>query len=118
MRVAFIIVGLIFVLGLSGCMSAPNGQRPVSLTRQEFVGHSLSLVSDTQVEQYNFAENGVVMASLGSKDLVTGPVLKWEIVSGDTLRMTDLPQVSISYQFRSLTEHDAVTMDGKRFRRD
>ena len=94
---------------------------PVKLTPEQFIGHSLNLISDTQVEQYNFREGGEVLASLGTKDLVTGPAFYWKIVNGHTLVITDTQgdknTVIISYEFRSLTGKNAVTMAGKRFER-
>ena len=94
---------------------------PVKLTPEQFIGHSLSLISDTQVEQYNFKEGGAVRACLGTKDLATGPAFYWKIVNGHTLVITDTQgdknTVIISYEFRSLTDKNAVTMAGKRFER-
>jgi hypothetical protein len=119
MRVISTIISLAFIFAFSGCASnSLKNARPVSLRPDQFVGHSLSLLSDAQVEQYDFRDDGVVLACLGSKEIVTGPVLHWQIVDGDTLTMTDLPEVSISYQFRSLSKQYAVTMDGKRFKRE
>jgi hypothetical protein len=105
MRVISTIISLAFIFALSGCASSSlKSAHPVSLRPDQFVGHTLSLLSDTQVEQYNFGDGGVVSACLGSKEIVTGPILHWKIVDGHTLTMTDLPEVSISYQFRSFSE--------------
>src|SRR5690242_13813094 len=118
MRVIFTILSFVCMFTFSGCASSPRIEHPVRLTPKQFADHSLSLLSDTQVEQYDFWENGMALACLGTKEAITGPALYWEIVNGDTLRMTNRAQISISYQFRSLTRHNAVTMDGKKFRRD
>jgi hypothetical protein len=124
MRAISAIIGLAFIFGASGCVSSSQKSAGVAvkLTPERFIGYHFMLISDTQVEQYNFGEDGVVLACLGTKELVTAPSLYWKIADGHTLVITDTPlgknTMAISYQFKSFAKTNVVTTDGKQFKRE
>ena len=125
MRVIFVIVGLVLILISSGCVSNSSGKPgiPETLTTEQFTGHTLSLISDTDVEWYKFAKDRVVLTNLGKRHgIIMAPALYWRIVDGHTLTITDTPEgqhtMIISYEFRWITDKYAVTMDGKQFERE
>jgi hypothetical protein len=86
-------------------------------------GHDFTRISDIEYEWYRFASNGIVLAQFGMKNgAITTPAFYWKITDGHILVMTDTPEgrhnMTISYEFRSLTDKYAVTMDGKQFKRE
>ena len=48
----------------------------------------LSLISQTAVEEYRFHNDGDVLATFGTKEELTAPLLSWSIVEG-RLRISD-----------------------------
>ena len=82
-----------------------------------FIDYFYSLVSDTAIEQYTFSKDGIVIANLGTKELVTGPVLHWKIQEEKTLIISD-SSITNSFVFKTITETNAVTISGHQFRRE
>ena len=123
MRTYFTMLGLVILICLAGCKSpAPQESlSPVRITPEQFSGHTFNLVSRKYVEWYQFGD-GFVEATYGKKHgMMVAPLFYWHISDALSLVITDgtngTGSVIRSYQFSSITNSMAVTVDGKRFER-
>lgn len=112
---------------LMGCASPPAKQGFATIKPDMFAGYSYHLVSDQRIEDYIFGSDGVVAATIGTREMVAGvteevvagPLLYWRIRDEKKLIISDEPEgdMRTSLVFKSISENRAVTVGGRVFTR-
>src|SRR5438132_7865857 len=72
----------VLFLALTSCTTAPTSTQP-RWTAAKVIGLHLDLIDPVRVEQFWFSkQHHYVAATVGSRDVVTGPVWYWRIRDG------------------------------------
>ena len=77
-----------------GCATEPRRTDVDGWTKQKVVGLSMDLIDPDRVEQYRFARGGYVSTTVGTRELLSGPLAEWRVRAGilqilDSGKVTD-----------------------------
>jgi len=101
------ILMLLVTISLSGCvanlaslaLSDPDSNAHTAWTREDVAGHTMTLIDPNQLETFQFADGGIVIANVGKGDAD----FQWRIVKG---------MLQINDRKASVEELTLVTING------
>ncbi len=108
-----VLLSLVFTAALFGCSRVEESQ-PTAWSELGLQGKTLDLIDDSKIETYRFAEQGLVVATFGTKDgAVTAPLYYWRI-EGPALVISELPgQQGVEVLVTPALQRDVVTAKRK-----
>ena len=103
---------------MASFVAAAAEESYVRLNADMLSGHRYWLKTETNAQVYEFCDNGLVAAIISAQEYTCWPVYEWRIQAAKTLVLLEPGEFTNLFVFKSISETNAVTTDGRVFSRE